>query len=197
MLLGQQKGLCTSSLHALHPPPFLLAAPSPWAVANGSYKGNWESLYMRLLLVLAAIYGSTGSSDVGRRAEGEHAVSSKAIQCLATLKPFFLFTATKLRLGSSPPMWATAVMRLLLHGFKWLRVSEYSFFSGGGGTSCLVHLANAKLCYHQLTIKITPVSLNKDTSSKKKPSGGTWGHLHTLYKNWCYLLLMLVGCEAL
>lgn len=57
---------------------------------------------MRLLLVLAAIYDSTGSSDVGRRAEGEHAVSSEAIQRLATFKPFFLFTATK-RLGASPP----------------------------------------------------------------------------------------------
>lgn len=90
---------------------------------------------MRLLLVLAAIYDSTGSSDVGRRAEGEHAVSSEAIQRLATLKPFFLFTATQLRLGASPPVWATAVMRLLLHDFKWLRASEYSFFSGwvGGG----------------------------------------------------------------
>lgn len=44
---------------------------------------------MRLLLVLAAIYDSTGSSDVGRRAKGEHAVSSQAIQRLATLKPFF------------------------------------------------------------------------------------------------------------
>lgn len=33
---------------------------------------------MRLLLVLAAIYDSAGSSDVGRRAEGEHAVSSEA-----------------------------------------------------------------------------------------------------------------------
>lgn len=54
--------------------PFL----PPQAMANGSYKGNWESLYMRLLLVLAAIYDSTGSSDVGRRAEGEHAVSSEA-----------------------------------------------------------------------------------------------------------------------
>lgn len=86
---------------------------------------------MRLLLVLAAIYDSTGSSDVGRRAEGEHAVYSEAIQRLATFKPFFLFTATKLRLGASPPMWATAVMRLLLHDFKWLRVSEDSFFSGG------------------------------------------------------------------
>lgn len=72
---------------------------------------------MRLLLVLAAIYDSTGSSDVRRRAEGEHAVSSEAIQRLATFKPFFLFTATK-RLGASPPMWATAVMRLLLHDFK-------------------------------------------------------------------------------
>lgn len=44
---------------------------------------------MRLLLVLAAIYDSTGSSDVGRRAKGEHAVSSQTIQRLATLKAFF------------------------------------------------------------------------------------------------------------
>lgn len=44
---------------------------------------------MRLLLVLAAIYDSTGSSDVGRGAKGEHGVSSQAIQHLATLKPFF------------------------------------------------------------------------------------------------------------
>lgn len=60
---------------------------------------------MRLLLVLAAIYDSTGSSDVGRRAKGEHAVSSQAIQRLATLKPFFSrFIATRLRLGASPPV---------------------------------------------------------------------------------------------
>lgn len=59
---------------------------------------------MRLLLVLAAIYDSTGSSDVGRRAKGEHAVSSQAIQRLATLKPFFRFIATRLRLGASPPV---------------------------------------------------------------------------------------------
>lgn len=58
---------------------------------------------MRLLLVLAAIYDSTGSSDVGRRAEKEHAVSSEAIQRLATSKPFFVFTATQLRLEASPP----------------------------------------------------------------------------------------------
>lgn len=58
-------------------------------MANGSYKGNRESLYIRLLLVLAAIYDSTGSSDVGRRAMGEQAVSSQAIQRLVTLKPFF------------------------------------------------------------------------------------------------------------
>lgn len=73
---------------------------------------------MRLLLVLAAIYDSTGSSDVGRRAKGEHAVSSEAIQRLATLKPFPPFTATKLRLGATPPMWDVAVMRLPLHDFK-------------------------------------------------------------------------------
>lgn len=55
---------------------------------NGSYKGNWESFYIRLLLVLAAIYDSTGSSDVGYSAKGEQPVSSKAIQRLVTLKPF-------------------------------------------------------------------------------------------------------------
>lgn len=81
---------------------------------------------MRLLLVLAAIYDSTGSSDVGRRAEGERAVSSEAIQRLITLKPppfFFSFTAAKLCLGETPttpttPVLAVAVMRLLLHDFK-------------------------------------------------------------------------------
>lgn len=73
---------------------------------------------MRLLLVLATIYDSIGSSDVGRSAERDRAVSSEAIQRLATSKPFFLFTATQLRLGASPPVWAAAVMRLLFHNFK-------------------------------------------------------------------------------
>lgn len=59
---------------------------------------------MRLLLVLAAIYDSTGSSDVGRRARGERDVSeAPPSRSLVTLKAFFLFTATKLRLGARPP----------------------------------------------------------------------------------------------
>lgn len=72
--------------HSQHPPGSYQQTPA--AVGNGSYKGNWESFYIRLLLVLAAIYDSTGSSDVGYRAKGEQAVSSKAIQRLVTLKPF-------------------------------------------------------------------------------------------------------------
>lgn len=92
MLLGQQRD---SALHPSirnpHPPP---------AMANGSYKGNWESLYMRLLLVLAAVYDSTGSSDVGRRAEGEHAVSSVAIQRFAAFLPFYCHSTPS---GSTPP----------------------------------------------------------------------------------------------
>lgn len=56
-------------------------------MGHGSYKGNQESFYICLLLVLAAIYDSTGSSDVGYR-EGDQAVSSKAIQRVVTLKPF-------------------------------------------------------------------------------------------------------------
>lgn len=76
----------TEGTSSLHPPP---------PPMDRSYKGNRESLYMRLLLVLAAIYDSTGSSDVGRGAEGELAVSSEAIQRLITLKPpppfFFSF----------------------------------------------------------------------------------------------------------
>lgn len=83
---------------------------------------------MRLLLVLAAIYDSTGSSDVGRRAKGEHAVSSQAIQRLATLKPFFpILLPLDCVWEQAPPVWDVAVMRFLLHNFKWFRVSEYSF----------------------------------------------------------------------
>lgn len=75
---------------------------------------------MRLLLVLAAIYDSTGSSDAGRRAKGEHAVSSEAIQRLATLKPSPppLLLPLNCVWEQSPPMWDVAVMRLPLHDFK-------------------------------------------------------------------------------
>lgn len=58
-------------------------------MANGSYKGSWESLYTRLLLVLAAVYDSTGSSGVGRRAEGELAGSSEASRNLEDFLPFY------------------------------------------------------------------------------------------------------------
>lgn len=83
----------SSSFRSLDPSTFIHNTPgsyqqTPWAKGNGSYKGNWESFYIRLLLVLAVIYDSTGSSDAGYRAKGEQAVSSKAIQRLVTLKPF-------------------------------------------------------------------------------------------------------------
>lgn len=98
---------CSSSVHTLCQSPPFTTPPTPinkppWAMGNGSYKGNWESFYIRLLLVLAAIYDSTGSSDVGYRAKGEQAVSSKAIQRLVTLK-LFPFSAIKLRLEVNPP----------------------------------------------------------------------------------------------
>lgn len=73
---------CSSSFHTLHLSPFYSPRShqqTPTATGNGSYKGNRESFYIRLLLVLAAIYDSTGSSDVGYGARGEQPVSSKAI----------------------------------------------------------------------------------------------------------------------
>lgn len=78
----------SSSFHpfcSLHP---WVLSTAPWAMGNGSYKGNQESFYICLLLVLAAIYDSTGSSDVRYGAKGEQDVSSKAIQRLVTLKSF-------------------------------------------------------------------------------------------------------------
>lgn len=93
---------------------------------------------MRLLLVLAAIYDSTGSSDVGRRAKGEHAVSSQTIQRLATLKAFFLrFIATRLRLGASPPRVRCGGNEVPAPQLQMIQGVGVLFFCGGGGTSCL------------------------------------------------------------
>lgn len=111
---------------------------------------------MRLLLVLAAIYDSTGSSDVGRRAEGEHAVSSKAIQRLATSKPFFLFYCHSTLSGSKPPHVGRGGNEAPAPRLQMIEGVGVCFFQRwGGGTSCLVHLANAKLCcISHFTIKI-------------------------------------------
>lgn len=89
---------CSSSF--LRSPPSSDQQPPPMGI--GSYKGNRESFYIRLLFVLAAIYDSTGSSDVdtGRR-EGSRLLQSYSAS--RNLEAFFLFTAIKVRLGVNPP----------------------------------------------------------------------------------------------
>lgn len=67
--------------------------PPPPAIRTRSHKGNREPFYTHLLLVLAAIYGSAGSSDVGcGAAGGSGAVSaSRNLHVLPTFSPSSLF----------------------------------------------------------------------------------------------------------
>lgn len=111
------------------PPPLPLAPPPlPPAIRTRSHKENREPIYTRLLLVLAAIYGSAGSSDVGRRAAGGSVSASRNLQAPPTfslLLSFFFFLTIKLCLGATPPapsVGPPTVMRLRLLDIKWSAV---------------------------------------------------------------------------
>lgn len=89
----------TMSLSSQHP---RVPSTPPWDLGSGSYKAKWDSFYIRLLLVLAALYDSTGSSDVGLGAKGRAGRLLRSHSASHNLIALFAFTAIKVCLGVNP-----------------------------------------------------------------------------------------------